>query len=83
VEEGSVAVEGVDEVGEPLEGDAIVFAVELLEGCVDFEDVGEGVGALQAELLVWDRSVGLTGSMRTVLTLDQQNPQSAVLLQAT
>jgi hypothetical protein len=52
VEEGCVAVKGVDEVGEALEGDAVVFAVDLLEGRVDFEDVGEGVGALQAELLV-------------------------------
>lgn len=52
VEERGVAVEGVDKVGETGEGDAVVFAVEFLEGGVDFEDVGEGAGALEAELLI-------------------------------
>lgn len=53
VQEGRVAVEGVDEVGETLEGNAIVVAVELFEGGVNSKDVGEGVGTLETEFLVW------------------------------
>lgn len=46
-------MQGVDEVGEAGEGDAVVFAVQVLETGVDFEDVGERACALQAELLDW------------------------------
>ena len=81
MQERGVAVQGVDEVGEALEGDAVVFAVELLEGGVCFEDVGEGVRALEAEFLVCRRqSVGVDGVREGGRTFYEKDPQVAVPL---
>jgi hypothetical protein len=45
-------MQGVDEIGEALQRDIIVFAIELLQRVIGFENICKRACALQAELLV-------------------------------
>lgn len=54
VEEGVVLLEAVDEDGEALQVDVVVFAVDFLQGGVFFQDGRDGACALESEFLVFD-----------------------------
>ena len=54
VQQSSIPMEGVDEIGKATQSDAIVFAIKLLNRRVDFEDIRECTCALQPKLLVFE-----------------------------
>ena len=41
----------VDKVSKAVQRDAVVLAVQILESCVDFENIGKGARALNTKFL--------------------------------
>ena len=62
VEESSASVKGVDEISEAGQCDTVVLAIQILQACIDFEDVRQRAGTLHTEFLVCIQSALKKGS---------------------